>query len=205
MNPSGSGLGQDQSFNEPEETNDSHDPDEFLDDFDELELEDIIAPEGAKEDHLDHPAQGMPTITMTTMSSSVRPALPRCLVKVHEILFGTHHEREVHIPSYRRIPILSGTLIPFSILLQIPGLTEHWNVRTSDGQIVQTSRNSAVLVVSLAFSTTLAVIANIALINRFLERAVKRSTITCIVALTLHGEFPFDVLQHDTHHRLQTY
>ena len=201
MNPSGLGSGQDQSF--ILENNDRDDPDEFLDDFDELEQEDTIVPEGAEEDHLDRPGHGMPPITTTTMSSSistsVRPLLPRCLVKVHEILFGTHHEREVYAPSYRRVPILSGGLIPFSILLQIPGLTEHWSVRTSDGQIIQTSQNSAILIVSLAFSMTLAVIANIALINRFLERAVKRSTIICIVALSLHGEFPFDVHQHGTH------
>jgi potassium channel subfamily K, other eukaryote len=201
MNP-GSGSGQDQSFNL--ENNDGHYPeDEFLDDFDELDQEDIIAPEGAEEDRFDRPGQGMPPITMTT--TSVRPALPRCLVKFHEILFGTHHEREVHAPSYRSIPILSGTLIPFSILLEIPGLTDPWYVRTSNGQNVQTSKNSAILTVSLAFSMALAVIANIALITRFLEQAVKRSTIICIVALSLHGEFPFDVLQHGTHYRLQTY
>ena len=30
------------------------------------------------------------------------------------------------IPNYRWLPILSGIAIPFSILLQIPGLTERW-------------------------------------------------------------------------------
>ncbi|KAH9974700.1 hypothetical protein BGW80DRAFT_1559693 [Lactifluus volemus] len=187
MNP-GSGSGQDQSFNL--ENNDRHYPDEFLDDFDELYQEDIIAPKGAEDGRLDRPGQGIPPITMTTalfsISTSVRPALPRCLVKFHEILFGTHHEREVHAPSYRSIPILSGTLIPFSILLEIPGLTDPWYVRTSNGQNVQTSKNSAILTVSLAFSVTLAVIANIALVTRFLEKAVKGSTIICIVALSLH-------------------
>jgi potassium channel subfamily K, other eukaryote len=205
MTPNGSGSGQDQSFNE--ENDDRDDPDKVLDDFDEQE--DTIAPEGAEEDQEDRPRQGVSLTPSTTMSSSfstsVRPALPKFLVRIHEILFGTHHEREVQAPSYRRIPIFSGILIPFAILLQIPGLTEHWFVRTIDGQIVETSKNSAILTVSLAFSMALAVIANIALINRFLERAVKRSTIICIVALSLHGELPFDVPPHSTAQRPQIY
>ena len=32
---------------------------------------------------------------------------------------------EKFIPNYRWTPILSGVVIPFSILLEIPGLTEH--------------------------------------------------------------------------------
>jgi potassium channel subfamily K, other eukaryote len=205
MIPNGSGSGQDQPFDE--ENNDGDDPDRVLDDFDEQE--DTIAPEGADDDQEDGPRQGVSLTPSTTMSSSfstsVRPALPKCLVKVHETLFGTNQERQVYALSYRRIPILSGILIPFSILLQIPGLTEHWYVRTSDGQVVQTSKNSAILTVSLAFSMALAVIANFALINRFLERSVRRSTIICIVTLSLHGEFLFGVPPHSTAQRPQIY
>jgi potassium channel subfamily K, other eukaryote len=38
---------------------------------------------------------------------------------------GRHNEEDF-IPNYRWLPILSGVTIPFAILLQIPGLTEHW-------------------------------------------------------------------------------
>ena len=184
--PSGSGSGQDQNFNIE---NDDDDPDqEDLDDFDENE--DTVVPEGAEDRPMDR--QGVPLTSTGTMSSflstSVRPSFPKCFLKFRELLFGSREEREVLPPSYRRIPIISGSLIPFSILLQIPGLTENWYVRTSGGQIVQTRKKSAILIVSLAISMLLAVSANIALIYRFLERRVKASTIICILALTLHGE-----------------
>ncbi|KAI9507850.1 voltage-gated potassium channel [Russula earlei] len=114
-------------------------------------------------------------------------SLPDWLVKIKEFIFGSHQDHdELSLPTYRRTPLISGSLIPFSILLEIPGLTEHWYVRTYGLQIVETRRNPALVNVSLTFSMALAVIANIALIYRFLERSVKRSTIICIFALTLH-------------------
>jgi len=96
----------------------------------------------------------------------------------------------VYLPNYRRAPIISGSLIPFSILLEIPGLTEHWDVRTYGNQIVETRENPPLVVVALTISMVLAVIANVALIYRFLERRVKTMTIISIVALTLHGKLP---------------
>ena len=35
------------------------------------------------------------------------------------------HSREGVEPKFRWTPILSGLIVPFSILLEIPGLTEH--------------------------------------------------------------------------------
>ena len=183
--PSGSASGQDQKFNDDR---DGHQED--LDDFDEHE--DTVVPQGVEDGPMDR--QGVPLTYTGTMSSSlstsVRPSFHKCLLllKVRELLFGCHQNREVLPPSYRRLPIISGSLIPFSILLQIPGLTDHWYIRTYGGQVVQTRKNSAILFVSLAISMLLVVSANIALIYRFLERRVKASTIICILTLTLHGE-----------------
>lgn len=90
-------------------------------------------------------------------------------------------------PNYRYTPILSGVVIPFSILLEIPGLTEHWYVRTEGGKIVETRPNPILLDVGLGLSLTCAVIANICLIARFLERKVKLMTWLCIGFLTIHS------------------
>lgn len=131
------------------------------------------------------------TISSTTLSSIVRPTLPRWLVKIKEVLVGSPtppDEAEVSAPHYRLTPIIAGSLIPFSILLQIPGLTEHWYVRTSGNTVVEARSNSALLETSLVLSMALVIFANLALICRFLERRVRRCTILCIVALTSHGK-----------------
>lgn len=90
-------------------------------------------------------------------------------------------------PNYRYTPILSGVIIPFSILLGIPGLTEHWYVRTEANKTVETRPNSALLHAALVLSLTCAIIANICLIVRFLEREVKLMTWLCIGLLIIHG------------------
>ncbi|KAK8847583.1 hypothetical protein IAR55_005442 [Kwoniella newhampshirensis] len=89
-------------------------------------------------------------------------------------------------PKYRWTPILSGLLQPFSILLEIPGLTEHWYVRTINNVPVVYQSNPVLLDVGLAISMACGIIANIALISRFLERRVFSSTIITIVGLTIH-------------------
>ncbi|KAI9462782.1 voltage-gated potassium channel [Lactarius psammicola] len=133
----------------------------------------------------------VPTSTMssTTLSGYTRPSIPKCLFKMKDILFGSPtppDEKAVSAPNYRLTPIISGSLIPFSILLQIPGLTEHWYVRTDGNEIVESRKNSALLELSLILSMALVVFANLALICRFMERRVKTCTILCIVALTIH-------------------
>jgi hypothetical protein len=129
--------------------------------------------------------------TGSSSTTFVRPSLPKWLDKIKDILVGspsTPDEKAVSAPNYRRAPIISGSLIPFSILLQIPGLTEHWYVRTNGNVIIEARKNPAPLEISLIISMALAIFANLALICRFLERRVKRCTILCIVALTLHGK-----------------
>ncbi|KAH9941150.1 uncharacterized protein BXZ73DRAFT_41985 [Epithele typhae] len=93
---------------------------------------------------------------------------------------------ESFIPNYRWTPIISGILIPFSILLEIPGLTQHWYIRTENDVTVETKPNSIILDVGLGISVACAVIANIALVLRFLEKRVQTVTLICIIFLTLH-------------------
>jgi potassium channel subfamily K len=149
--------------------------------------------EGEEDEPRPTQRRGVRLVHTSTISSStfVRPSLPKWLVKIKDILAGfpsTPDEKEVSAPNYRRTPIISGSLIPFAILLQIPGLTEHWYVRTNGTVVIEAHKNPPLLEASLVISIALAVLANLALICRFLERRVKRCTILCIVALTLHGK-----------------
>jgi potassium channel subfamily K len=98
-----------------------------------------------------------------------------------------------NIPHYRLAPILSGVVIPFSILLEIPGLTEHWYIRTGEGgKTVQTKRNTAILETGAVVSFVCAVVANAFLVMRFLEYKVLAATVACIGFLTIHGMFFID-------------
>jgi potassium channel subfamily K, other eukaryote len=174
----------------PRDDEERHDEDNSgeIDDLDDLEDDED---EGQQDGHQSR--QGVPlTSTATFSSSSVitfsRPTLPKCLIKIKDTLFGSHPEQEQILPNYRRTPIISGGLIPFSILLEIPGLTVPWYVRTDGNQTVETRKDPPLVTVSISISLALAVLANIALLLRFLERNVKRNTIICIVALTVHGK-----------------
>jgi potassium channel subfamily K len=173
-----------------EHDNDEDIPEE-VEDLDDLE-DDVD--EGQQDGH--QPRQGVPlTSTATFSSSSVihfsRPTLPKWLVKIKEALFCSHKEHEQGLPSYRRTPIISGSLIPFSILLEIPGLTEPWYARTYGHQTVETRKDPPLVIIAISISMALAVLANVALVFRFLGRHVKRNTIICIAALTVHGKSLF--------------
>ncbi|KAI9069608.1 hypothetical protein FKP32DRAFT_1692107 [Trametes sanguinea] len=89
-------------------------------------------------------------------------------------------------PNYRWTPILTGIVIPFSILLEIPGLTERWYIRTENHTTVETRKNPVILEVGMGISIACALIANIALVLRFLEKRVQTVTLICIVSLTIH-------------------
>jgi hypothetical protein len=89
--------------------------------------------------------------------------------------------------SYRLIPIVSGICIPLSILLEIPGLTEPWYLRTEANKTVETKPNPVVLDVGLAISMASAVAANLFFVFRLLEKRVKAMTILSIIFLTIHG------------------
>lgn len=101
-------------------------------------------------------------------------------------------DAEERIPNYRWTPIVSGVIIPFSILLEIPGLTEHWYIRTgANNEIVETRKNTMILNVGLGISMACALVANLAVIVRFFEHRVKQMTIAAICALTIHGTSEF--------------
>jgi potassium channel subfamily K, other eukaryote len=200
---------QDPEKGSPQDDQEHHDEDS-PEDVEELEDFEDDVDEGQQDGH--QPRQGVPlTTTATSSSSSVirfsRPSLPKWLVKIKEALFCSHRELEHEqiLPNYRRTPLISGSLIPFSILLEIPGLTQPWYVRTSGHQTVETRKNPPLVTIAISISMVLAVLANIALLFRFLERHVKRNTIICIVALTVHGKSLFLALLNNINRLLQIY
>lgn len=90
--------------------------------------------------------------------------------------------------TYRILPIIAGILIPFMVLLSIPGLTNHWYVRIDDDSAAGESRpNHLILVVAMSLSLTCGVLANICLVLRFAERSVKEMTLLCIILLSING------------------
>ena len=90
--------------------------------------------------------------------------------------------------NYRILPIISGLVIPFSILLEIPGLISPWYIRTDGNVVVETRSNPPLLEIGLALSISFAVVANLSLICRFLEKGpVLVTTLVTIGSLSIHG------------------
>ncbi|UZJ53111.1 hypothetical protein CBS101457_002431 [Exobasidium rhododendri] len=94
---------------------------------------------------------------------------------------------DIEVKSYRRTPVLTGVIAPFSIMLEIPGFTSRWYVRQNAMQLgVYYKPNPPILDVGLAFSLTSAVIANVAILGRFSERLTpRRATFiagSCLIA-----------------------
>lgn len=88
----------------------------------------------------------------------------------------------------RLLPLVSSIFVPFSILLEVPGLTEYWYIRTNDEhKIVEFQANPIFLRAILGVSITCAIVTNVCLLVRLFEKAVRRMTISCILALTAHG------------------
>lgn len=89
---------------------------------------------------------------------------------------------------YRRTPLLSGALAPFSIMLEVPGLTTKWYVRKGDdGSNVEYRDNPTVLTVGLAFSIAAAVFANAMLIMRFVKIVrPRKATLLAVLGFLLH-------------------
>jgi len=94
--------------------------------------------------------------------------------------------------SYRILPIFSGIMIPFSIMLLIPSLTGHWYIRTgARNVVVQVQSNPLLLQLAMGISMGCGIIASACLVVRFAERNVKLMTHLCILFLSLHGRlFP---------------
>ncbi|KIK54974.1 hypothetical protein GYMLUDRAFT_48173 [Collybiopsis luxurians FD-317 M1] len=133
---------------------------------------------------------GISLFLATSIDLPYRPRSgpPQWWVKLKAFLYPPEpqNDDDEHTPNYRYTPIFSAILIPFSILLEIPGLTGNWYIRTVDNQTVEKRPNPAILDVGLGFSMACALVANIALIVRFLERNVRLMTMICVVFLTLH-------------------
>jgi hypothetical protein len=97
----------------------------------------------------------------------------------------------VNQAAYRNLPIFSGIMIPFSIMLSIPSLTGHWYIRTGPNhETLETRPNPMLLDVAMGFSMACGILANICLVIRFSERRIKLMTVLCIMFLSLHGAFP---------------
>lgn len=141
------------------------------------------------------PALSKPFTRSSTLDTSVSTASFYSRVKSFIFPPEDPEALEQCVPTYRYTPIIAGIVIPFSILLGIPGLTAHWYIRTEANSIVQTKSNSAILDAGLGISLACALLANICLILRFLEKRVKTTTLFCIVFLTLHGA-PFLPISH---------
>ncbi|KAG8923479.1 hypothetical protein FRC01_012708 [Tulasnella sp. 417] len=114
----------------------------------------------------------------------------KALKKTKDFIFQTDpagdKEANEFIPNYRYMPILSGVLSPFAILLEIPGFTEHWYIRTENHQVVEVRENPPIVMIAMGFSMACGLIANIALIARFLERRVKLNTWLAMIVLVIH-------------------
>lgn len=117
-----------------------------------------------------------------------RPIIPRWLLWLKDVFFAAddHHS---DVPTYRYLPFLSGALIPFAILLEIPGITERWYVRKENGLVVDSRNNTVLLNAVLGLSLGSACVANGALLLRFFERRVAAMTIICLLFLTIHGVY----------------
>jgi hypothetical protein len=90
--------------------------------------------------------------------------------------------------TYRILPIFSGIMIPFSIMLLIPSLTGHWYVRTGvDNEVLEVRPNPLLLKLAMGLSLGCGVIASACLVARFSERNIKLATHLCISFLCLHG------------------
>jgi uncharacterized membrane protein YfcA len=82
-------------------------------------------------------------------------------------------------------------MIPFSIMLSIPGLTGYWYVRTGEGHaLLEVRPNPILLNVAMGLSISCGVLASACLVVRFAERMIKWMTRLCILFLTLHGVYP---------------
>ncbi|CAE6452414.1 unnamed protein product [Rhizoctonia solani] len=78
------------------------------------------------------------------ITNSNNPVSTPIWTHIKDYLWGEEDEasRGEYIPNFRWTPILSGIIIPFAILLEIPGLTEHWYIRTIGNKTVETQENS---------------------------------------------------------------
>jgi hypothetical protein len=152
-------------------------------------------PQDDGEDEPEEPSRPGRRVTFSSPSGESSPPSekgdekPGFLARLKAVIFPPSDEGKPSLtPNYRLLPIISGLVIPFSILLEIPGLTDNWYIRTNGNVVVETQRNPVLLDVGLAISMFFAVVANVSLICRFLEKGpILVTTLITIASLTLHG------------------
>jgi hypothetical protein len=95
--------------------------------------------------------------------------------------------------TFRILPIIAGILIPLSVLLSIPSLTNNWHVQTNGDVTLEARPRTLHHIVAMSLSMACGVLANICLVLRFAERSIKMMTLLCIVLLSMNGScFPQD-------------
>lgn len=176
-----------------EEENDEDEVNEDHEDHEELEHEEIS---GGRSLFRRASLTGVSLFSAASIDFRYRPrSPPKWYLKLKAFLYPPdpmqNGDDSSFVPNYRYTPIFSAILIPFSILLEIPGLTTNWYIRTIDNETVERRPNPVILDIGLAISFACAVAANVALIMRFLERNIKFMTLLCVMFLTLHGKVSF--------------
>ncbi|KAF5383291.1 hypothetical protein D9615_005020 [Tricholomella constricta] len=172
-------------------TEDGHPTDDTADQENLPNDDNEIIEELEREEYPDsHPRRRKRRFTPFNTLSSIKgtPGLSSWWSRMKDVLDPrtSPADVEAYLPHYRYLPIFSGVIIPFSILLEIPGLTEDWYIRTEGHDIVDIRKNTPILDIGLAFSIAFAVFANVCLVVRFMEKKVKTMTIMCVVFLTIH-------------------
>lgn len=175
-----------------EQKNRGLEPNDHVEDDDDESDSD---PQGDGEDEPEEPSRpgrrvafDSPSVESSPPSEEGDPQ-PGFLTRLKTIVFPPRDEEDhLSMPNYRTLPIISGLIIPFSILLEIPGLTDDWYIRTNGNTVVESRPNPVLLHVGLGFSMFFAVLANVSLILRFLDKApVLVTTSITIASLTIHG------------------
>ncbi|KAF9652571.1 hypothetical protein BDM02DRAFT_2784109 [Thelephora ganbajun] len=159
---------------------------------DDNESVDDSDPKDVDEDEPEEPSPPGRRVTFGSPSGGSGPpsekgdTKPRLLNRLKAFIFPPRDEGKP-LSNYRFLPIMSGLVIPFSILLEIPSLTDSWRIRTHGNVTIQTQPKPPLLDVGLAISMFSALVANISLICRFMERGpVLVTTLITIASLTIH-------------------
>jgi potassium channel subfamily K len=133
----------------------------------------------------------IPKETRPTPSVESQPLVMQTPITSHttdQDISSQNETSDSRSTGVRLLPLLSSIFVPFSVLLAIPGFTEHWYIRTnSQHEVLDHQANPLFIEVMLGLSMACAVITNACLLLRLFEKMVKKMTITCIIALTVHG------------------
>ena len=137
--------------------------------------------------HLRHPRHRQRTPGENGLPNITAPTLVQPIDDATNDPASTVEPNPDTAKTYRILPIFSGLMIPFSIMLSIPSLTGQWYIRTEDNVTTEIRPNPVFLQVTMGFSMACGILANACLVIRFAERCVKLMTLASIGFLTLQG------------------